>query len=474
MRNPRFAQIFEWIISAVLALPVLLYAYAGTFSRYMTDDFCIINESVHTDIISETLSWYNTWGGRLSQPVALLSALKLGQAFPAISPLLLIAAWMVALAWALVELARWFGVERPFLKGILVALLIVYATLAGTPQLGQSLYWLSAAYAYTAPLPLFALMLAIIFRAARTDQMRVWIVIIGALLAFIVGSFAEPVVTFELMALLLLFAGFWAFMRTNRAVQIVLAAQIIGAIIALVLMVASPGNAIREVNFEASPSFIHTILFSFVDGISYLLLFAPTLALGAVLGSVGLAALLAIYTPSRLNAFSPSRLLLILLAWLIVNVIISAAFMAPGIYATNAPPPARSLIVIQFNAAIFYAGVGYLAGIILRRQMRPKQPDGWRPLGIAMAVVLLLIAPLGTTLTFSREAQVYAQFSREWDRDDQLLRTANADSGVVSLPPFTVDVARGLGLDSLSTDPAGWVNQCVAEYYGVQSVALDS
>ena len=70
MSNLRFSSIFELIVSFVFALPVLLYAYAGTFSRYMTDDFCIIKTAAHIDPLSETLLEYNTWGGRLAQPSA--------------------------------------------------------------------------------------------------------------------------------------------------------------------------------------------------------------------------------------------------------------------------------------------------------------------------------------------------------------------------------------------------------------------
>ncbi len=444
MSNARLSSIFEPVISFVLALPVLFFAYVGTFSRYMADDFCIVNESAHMSILSETLLWYNTWGGRLSQPVALLSALRLGQTFPAISPVLLIAGWLIALAWALFELARWLKLERPLAQGLVFALLLLYATLAGTPQLGQSLYWLSAAYAYTAPLPLIAVLLALTFRAARTDQTRAWIAILAALIAFVVGSFAEPVVTLELMALLLLFAAFRAFARQARAAQVLLAAQIVGALIALVLMLASPGNAIREVKFEASPSVIHTLIMSLVDGLGYLFLFAPRLAPGALIGAVGLAALAAFVRPSRLSGFAIPRLLLILLLWLVAHAALSAAFMAPGVHATNAPPPARSLIVIQFSAAILYAGVGYLLGLILR-QLLSRRFGGWLPLGVAITSMLLLIAPLATLINFNREAQVYAQFAREWDRDDTLLRAA--DGSAVSLPPYTVDVARGLGLE---------------------------
>ncbi len=422
MSNLRFSSIIEPVISFVLALPVLLYAYAGSFSRYMADDFCIVNESAHTTILNETLLWYNTWGGRLSQPVALLSALKLGQTFPAISPALLIAVWLIALGWALVELARWLKLERPLALGSLFALLLIYVTLAGTPQLGQSLYWMSAAYAYTAPLPLIAVLLGLTFRAARTGQTRVWIVILAALVAFVVGSFAEPVVTIELTFLLLLFAAFWWWSRQNRAVQAIVAAQIAGALVALALMLASPGNAIREVNFEASPSIVHTLIFSLVDGVGYLFLFAPRLAPGALVGAVGFAALIAMARPSRLSRLPVPRLLLILLLWLIANVALSAAFMAPGVHATNAPPPARALIVIQFSTAILYAGAGYLLGAILRQQIK-RQADGWLPLGIGVAVVLLLVAPLATTVNFNREAQVYARFAREWDRDDALLRS---------------------------------------------------
>ncbi len=162
------------------------------------------------------------------------------------------------------------------------------------------------------------------------------------------------------------------------------------------------------------------------------------------------------------------RLLLILLLWLIAHVMLSAAFMAPGVHATNAPPPARALIVIQFSAAIFYAGIGYLLGAILRQQLRHQAR--WRFVGVGVTLILLLIAPLATVVSFNQVAQVYAQYAREWDRDDALLRAA--DGSAVSLPPYTVDVAQGLGLDSLTGDAASWVNRCVAEYYDVAAVTV--
>jgi hypothetical protein len=96
----------------------------------------------------------------------------------------------------------------------------------------------------------------------------------------------------------------------------------------------------------------------------------------------------------------------------------------------------------------------------------------WRVVGVARWVVMIglgagALAPLTEALNTLGQAPVEAAYAAEWDRDDQVMRIARADS-----PPVAVvaPLPPRWGWAFVGTRPGGFPNGCVARYYGLQQV----
>jgi hypothetical protein len=453
-----------WIAIAglLLLIGIGIYTFNGIYSRYMADDYCIVHEIRGRDLVSMTAEWYQSASGRVAQFVALIIALNLGVSFAAVSPALLLLVWIAALTWSLLPLMRHFAPDRSRLAALTASAALIVAALAGSPQIPQTLYWITGAYTYTAPLILASLLPGIVLRA-RAPLLPSAAML---LLTLISGTFSEPNATWLLAALLSALVGA-VLVRAPRAQLVTLGAGAMGAALAILILLASPGNALRSTAFTPSDSVIATGLGSIQYALLYALALAPRLAPLALLALFIIPSLIALSMP-RLPALPTERLGWALLLWIGAGLFMLTAFMAPGVHATLTPPPARAFIVPAFGWSVTLAGAGWLFGCILRARhgQRPILTRAAAPLAVGLIALLVV-------LTVAREAAltpVYAQYAAEWDGRDRALQAAE---GTAIIPPYTRDLAVSTGLDTLTDDPESWLNRCAADYYDLTAIRVE-
>ena len=123
----------EKLVAAVLAVPLAAYAYLGLFSRYAADDYCTAGQVVTRGLLGLELQLYEAWSGRFAFTFIVGVVELIGPWATRVLPGMAILAWLIALTWAI---ARVFGVWT----ALFVAELIVFVTLASTPDVGQSLF----------------------------------------------------------------------------------------------------------------------------------------------------------------------------------------------------------------------------------------------------------------------------------------------------------------------------------------------
>ena len=223
----------------------------------------------------------------------------------------------------------------------------------------------------------------------------------------------------------------------------------------------------------ASPSIIAALLGSVQYALLYAFALAGRIAPLAMLTLFVVPSLIALARPAdaggddvQLGRAQPIHLL----AWIGAGFVALIAFMVPGLYATSAPPPARSFIIAFFSLAVTLMGAGWLFGRIMRA--RRGKPISARTAGIGTLIFvgLMVIASAGNELRYT---STFALHAAEWDaRAGQLHAAATASESAVQVAAFTVDIAAGMGLDTLNDNPLNWVNQCAAVYYGVESVTV--
>ena len=90
----------------------------------------------------------------------------------------------------------------------------------------------------------------------------------------------------------------------------------------------------------------------------------------------------------------------------------------------------------------------------------------------ALAAAVLVIGPGLSAGRALAAAADYQAFAAEWDAREAVIQQAAAGGmREVSVQMLRYDLGARGGLDTLEPDAGGWVNQCAARYYGVDSIS---
>jgi MFS family permease len=456
------------------ALPLLVYFYLGFWVRPLADDTCVAVKPAQVGGLLATVIYdYNHWFGRVSE--SLTSTIFASAGMPTITfaaPMVL-TIWYVGLVWALFETARLLRMPgaRAFAFGGAAVLLV--GTLAGSPAIVQSLYWVNAIFTYAASVAVFPYVAALTLAAMR-HEWRGWrlygAALVNLALAFFAAAFSEPYAAVQFAALILALAAVFVFWRRKAApVRVMLIAAIIGTVLAIIVILLAPGNAVRQTNFERSP--VPTAALAALEhGAAFLvastLSFSPLGALSALSAAGLLGFLLApVMTVTR------RQLRIGMIIAFIAGYLLISAFMFIGFFAASQPPPARAYIIPQAVWITTLGAIGFQAGWYISN-WRQVNRIFVRVAGI-VAVIVIVIAPLVLTNNALALLSPMTTYAREWEARDSLARqaAANGETQVV-LPPYTMDLGARVGLESLTDDPSFWINTCAATYYGLESVIV--
>lgn len=243
----------------------------------------------------------------------------------------------------------------------------------------------------------------------------------------------------------------------------------------MLIVVAAPGNQFRQGVVGAFPGPVRVISFSFrnaafIYGKFYLktpfwALFSTILPfLTGWLFYMPTAA--ATLNQSSHNWWRDSWLRSLVLLGLASFILVAAA-CAPVVYALNAYPDDRTIIIPQFVIiAAVIAGSALLGAGLRHANILPnplKRPGLGQTLQIGIMAALLLCAGYSTwqTVTQIPDFQAYAL---AWDQRAVIIQQA-AFSGQAELT--VVGLNARFGVADLNADPGYWVNQCMASYYHI-------
>jgi uncharacterized protein DUF6056 len=493
MKTPRIDRILLGVAACLLSVPLAAFAYMGTLSRAVTDDFCMPIVMDRWGIFGSIGWWYSNWSGRWAHFLAVNFAEAAGRWTIRATTGILVVALAAAAGWAAGEAARVAKIFHPGSAGFVVGGLGVLTAVAGAQDRFLSLYWRPAAIAYFLPIALLAVCLGLVARAIGAEESepagwRRWKVpLLGALLAAVAGGFYE-IQTLLQMGIFGAAAGLtvvpWSVLAQPRIRRLVW--PMLGAsIAALLILNAAPGNRVRSANYYNAgnifPSMISTphvaadpsdFLKSrpllpaigrslraggdfLVDGIRA----APLLALAVFL--VALVLGLASSTGrSRRIAWD-----LVLLAGTVVTTwLLIAACHLPSLY-LEGQTRARLMIVPRFALA---AGIG-TAGYLVGRLCRPiEMRAAFATTGAAIILLASGAGWLSATQSALEPASVARAYARGADARNRFLAAAPDGTDVV-VPLLPARLRMWVGED-LSSKPGDFMNGCAAEFYGLRSV----
>ncbi|MCA1594572.1 MAG: DUF6056 family protein, partial [Acidobacteria bacterium] len=361
------------------------------------------------------------------------------------------------------------------------ATLILFATLSETPSVFESLYWQTGMLTYLVPLVVLTFYIGFLKKCcdspARGRRRDALCLASSFLITFVAGGFSETYVVLQscLLSVALACAVGLPWLKRTKLWPL-LVAGLLGSVAALAMVAASPGNKVRQAALPSPQGFFNSVMssfayaFDFITG-EHVYLVPPVLRWTTVL----LVALLAFRLPLDEAAPAARALKSGNLKWALVLSPLAAyllivACIFPAMYVAASHPPPRSLVNAQFVLVCFMVGWGYLVGLALKRiaakNATPHDTPLFNALSVAALVLLALIPLAATRATLLRVPKARA-LAALWEKQHAELRAAES-RGVKSMTVSTVYYLEGT--DLLKRDPQWYVNECVAAYYGMDSL----
>jgi hypothetical protein len=483
-----------WLGCAVFAIPLIAHAYAGSASRYFGDDFCASAVFRDHGLVGGQRWFYMNWGAVPTTLLLMALTHPAGVRLTRILPAIALVAWVAAAAWAVRRMTEQLGDRFDVASSLLLAELIVYATLADSPNVIQSLYLRVPMFEYVGPLIGLMFYAGFLARGAARPSAAPGAMVTSGAIAFVTGSFGPTYVALQTTAVALAILVAWAVDRSDRSrtLRQLLIAGLTGSLASLVFIAVAPGNTIRQHSFQSSPTVFGIVKWSLLS--TFFMFARPLLPLlhGAIVASVprvsaetpvwlgkaldmaaspltpvllvGVSASVA-FTRGTSTAGDRRHARLALIGIPIVAFVFIMACMAPSVYGTSAPPPPRALIIPQFALVCLTVCWGYALGV----WARAFSASGRRfmPPVVAAIACAAVWASLASARATVREGVALRQWAVRWDETDRLLRAEHARGRRHAVVP-AVDSIGGVG--SIGRNPNDWVNWCAARYYDFDTI----
>jgi hypothetical protein len=459
--------------SISVALPLLVYAYLGTFSRYRADDYCETIRLLGPDNFWQaSVLRYVEWTGRYST----LLFVQVSEWFGMPGMVYLTAAallvWLAGLTWGMAEVGRLSGLHWKNWLSFVLAGMAIFFSLYRAPNLYQILFWRSGMSSYLAPLVLLSCLAAFILYRLRVPASRFGRIGSSLLVfsgVFIVGGASETVNVLQItMLAFALLACYWWRTKVRKEAFFLLATALTSAILSLVVVSLSPGNLVRlDATAPIMPDWFPlgdkslTFAFQFIwDSFKVSPLPALLALLMPFLLFYGLP-----YAGLR-SSLSPAGkagwLLLIIPLGVLIAITIS---FAPSAYAKSFPS-ARVRFPALFLLTLMLVAEGGLAGYLLSQVRSPSSSALLRALVFSL-LILTFLYPLRAAIRIYSLAPRYRSEAAAWDARDREIRQAVA-AGATDLVVVQLDTPGGV--QEYKGNELFWVNRCAAAYYGLRSL----
>lgn len=476
------AGVIDSLLTGSFVVPLLGYAYLGTFSRYMADDFAALRTVRAHGFFGAQINWYLKWTGRFSYSFLFSLAGVVGPETPRFMPALLLTLWFLGNVWAIYQIHLGTG-DDSRTHVLLFASFIIYATLETAPNLSQSLFWQSAALTHFAPLVLFSVFLGVIYRGIRSKHKRysgTLNFVCAGLLTFVAGGLGDAYVIFQSSGLIvsILAVEILATSACRSKVRPSLLTGLAGSLLALTIVIASPGNSFRQAFFPrryGGLQMLEATLWYSASFVAKLVITHPVIVILSLV--LPIVVLLRNFNDSTRRSWDGR--LCIRLLFLIPAAVLLLIVCCTGasIYAISEMLPERARILLSF---VFVCGTflwSRVAGEYIIGRLLRFSPNIRRSLAQLATIALLLLIPFPLVSFFSvlSSRESARAFASDWDQQDAQLKTAK-EKGVTDLTvpqiwDFQSRTGNGQSDLHLRTDSTFWINRVTASYYGLQSIS---
>lgn len=474
MTGNRTVSSFFLLVSTLMVAVLLMHMYSGSHLRMMADDYCTTLYGQRDGLINGLIFQYNTWAGQFSNILFKNAVGVIGNGVIPLLPTFLIGAWLIVTYWLVNGTLACLHVADSWHKFSFLSVLIVFVTIAAVPVPIQPLYWLAALVPYTLPVIGATALAGLLprFLSAREDRQRRRILTVVFAVAFVSAGFSEIYSALQTGSILGLLTLALFYRRMRPLLPFCLMA-LAGSVLAMAVIIAAPGNAIRRSSFPEFVGIVPFVIATITQTIALIFVnivnFAPA---GSTL--LLLTAFVVGSRSSRAWVFTKSLRFLLIPVFVVFMAV--SAYIAAGVYGVGSVPPARTYTTPQFAIFLGIMAVGFMLGHRWRNYQgthsRSEVPGSLRVVSGAVALLIALLV-LQETREISATLPTLQQFSQSWDERDRLIRQLATDGQrQLNLPPLPNDLAPLVGLQTHTDDPDFWVNSCTAEYYGLESYTI--
>jgi hypothetical protein len=455
--------LFALFVPSTIALT--MYAYLGSFSRFISDDYCSYYLADRLGILRFVWYWYITFGGRFAAIATDWLITLVGPDGVHLVPPLLLLTWLgiSALAVSQLILNKFSTRDIPIISLSLAALALSVGLLI-SPSVPQSLYWWNGMRTYSVPLVLLNFYIAQYYWSMRNLRSG-YRLLIGCITSFftlfLVGGFNETLtpVLFCALVLIIMTVLVTKIMRVSDPDFLLLACGFLGVSVALLILVTAPGGANRQTYFHHASGIMEMLSIAgkgYVDFWDHII-HSPQILSGLV-GAVLAAAWLGMqsnYHPEIVK----SKRISALVAFLSATALSFVAFI-PSAYALADVAPGRAQIVGAFALTFGILLSAFEIGELLSG---PKAT--FNKLVFLLTAALIWFSAGTNTLSLYSSRGSYIDYARTWDRiNSQIIRAKENGDTSITIPRMN----NWAGLEEPNDNPKYWVTLCFTKYYGIQ------
>lgn len=460
-----------------LLFGLIFFAYQGVFSRMMADDFCYGVKGREMGVINGLADIYTSWSGRYSTILLILATEAVSPWLVKAMPAIILALWLGSLAFLVSEIRKIFNPRLSKWMGWIVAATIIYLAILIAPNRFQVLYWMNGAVTYSFPLIGLTLLTAWSINLLEGKKPISIVSIAGfALLTLISGGFSETNAALQAGTFALGLALFMILSTTKMRKR---AARILGtglffSLVSIAILASSPGNHIRQALFPQPPDVFQLIFLSMRYALAFIYHHILGYPLPLLFG--GMVSLILGLLSQRVNVNEkPSKKSKIWPSWKMIILIAIGTFLlivcctAPSAYAQSAYPEARALLSATYILIIGITSAGLLLGYWLSSWLSHRFPQENRQIQNIILLILLIgcVYPFHASRNLSADVDQARAYAVQWDVREQTIELSiNRGETDLILPGLNSQH----GISDLQVEPDYWVNNCMADYYRVESI----
>lgn len=239
------------ILLLLSLIPLIQFAYLGSNSRLISDDYCHVDEASELGPIAGMAYWRNKWNGSYTDYFFHGLLAPLDEYGPAVFPAAIVVALLIALS-ALIYQVSSFAQTWRFrrMTAVTVAAFTIALAINGFIS-AQSFYWYAASIRHALPIAgsiaFFALVAFATRRRQCGDRHVAILALAGGAICFVNAGLSEPFALFQLLCVGIAFLAsvFLVDRSENPRPSLVLGFGLLATAASLTAMATAPGVAIR-------------------------------------------------------------------------------------------------------------------------------------------------------------------------------------------------------------------------------------